>query len=160
LARVITVVATSDLEWVLISDQELDVTAVTAWASRDSCGALVLFCGTVRSSSSTGEDIIALEYDTSVELAEPRIAEVIAAARTRWPAIEAVAVHHRIGRVELGGVTVVVAVSSPHRGEAFAAGQYCIDTVKASVPMWKKELWDGGSIWSQEATTIAPVTDS
>jgi len=146
-------------DWVHVGPEVLDVVAIDAWAMRDSCGALVTFCGAVRVSSSTGNDIIALEYDTDDGLAVSRIAEVIAEARSRWPQVEAVAVHHRTGRVELGGVTVVVAVSSPHRREAFDAAQYCIDTVKATVPMWKREIWEGGSIWSQEAAPITSVKD-
>jgi molybdopterin synthase catalytic subunit len=144
-------------DWVVVTEAPLALAEIQHWVARDTCGAVVTFCGTVRNSSSTGQDIIALEYETSDELAEPRIAEVITEARRRWPMVEAIAVHHRVGRVDLGEVTVVVAVSSPHRGEAFEAGQYCIDTVKATVPMWKREIWEGGSVWSPEATPIADV---
>jgi len=147
-------------EWVLITAEPLDTDAASRWATRDSCGALVTFAGTVRDSSTMGNDIIALEYDTHEDHARTRAMEVIAEVRRRWPEIEAVAVHHRTGRVELGGVTVVVAVSSPHRREAFEAGQFCIDTVKATVPMWKREIWEGGSAWSAQATPISSPSDS
>ena len=147
-------------EWVRVSDEPLSTDALTSWVTRPNCGAVVTFSGIVRESSTTGHDIVALEYDTSEVLARPRIAEVIRAARSRWPAIEAVAIHHRVGRAELGEVTVAVAVSSPHRADAFAAAQFCIDTVKTTVPMWKREHWEGGSVWSQEATPLADVTDS
>lgn len=148
-----------DREWVRITTAPLDVEGATQWVMRDTCGAVVTFCGTVRTSSSTGHEITALEYETSDDHAERRVRDVITDARRRWPEIDAVVVHHRTGRVELGDVTVVVAVSSPHRAEAFAAGQYCIDTVKATVPMWKREHWDGGSTWSQEATPIATIRE-
>ncbi len=147
----------STREWVLISDDPLAVDELTQWVVRDRCGAVVTFCGTVRNSSSTGHDIVALQYETSTELATSRIGLVVAEARTRWPSIEAVAVHHRVGRVELQGVVVVVAVSAPHRAEAFEAAQYCIDTVKTTVPMWKREIWEGGSHWSEDAQPIVDV---
>jgi molybdopterin synthase catalytic subunit len=111
----------------------------------------------VRNSSTTGHDITSLEYETDVELAEARLTEVVGEARSRWAELGAVAVHHRIGAVELGGPTVVVAVSSPHRHEAFEAAEYLIDTVKSSVPMWKREVWEGGSTWSEEAHDIVSV---
>lgn len=146
-------------EWISVGPDPLAVADVGAWVVSPRCGATVTFCGTVRESSTTGQDIVALEYDTSDDLAHTRIREVIAELRRRWPDVEAVAVHHRTGRVELGEVTVVVAVSAPHRQEAFAAGQFCIDAVKATVPMWKREIWEGGSAWSAEATPIADVGD-
>jgi molybdopterin synthase catalytic subunit len=121
---------------------------------------VVTFCGTARSSSTTGHEIQALEYETSVELAESRIAEVVALARTRWPEIGAVAVHHRVGLVGLMEPAVVVVVSSPHRQEAFEAARFCIDTVKRCVPMWKREIWEGGAAWSAEAQPILSVDDA
>jgi molybdopterin synthase catalytic subunit len=98
-----------------------------------------------------------LEYETDVKLAEARLAEVVGEARSHWTDLGAVAVHHRIGTVELGEPTVVVAVSSPHRLEAFEAAKYLIDTVKNCVPMWKREVWEGGSAWSEEAHDIVSV---
>jgi molybdopterin synthase catalytic subunit len=151
-------VAAAERDWIEVTAEELNVADISAWATRPQCGALVTFCGTVRNSSSTGQDIIALEYDTADDLARSRMGAVVAEARRRWPDIEAIAAHHRTGRVELGGVVVVVVVSSPHRREAFAAAEYCIDTIKTTVPMWKREHWVGGSVWSQEATPIADVT--
>jgi molybdopterin synthase catalytic subunit len=100
-----------------------------------------------------------LEYETSVELAYESIAKVVATARSRWPMLAAVAIHHRIGRVELGETAVIVVVSCPHRREAFEAAQFCIDTLKQSVPMWKRELWDGGSAWSDDSHDILEVPD-
>ena len=154
---VVCVQVASTREWVLITDTLLSLEEVTDWVVRESCGAVVTFCGTVRNSSTTGHEIVALEYETSEELATSRIGTVIREARSRWPTIEAVAVHHRVGRVERQGFVVVVAVSAPHRGEAFEAAQFCIDTVKTTVPMWKREIWDGGSVWSQEAQPIVDV---
>ncbi len=150
---------TSTTEWVRVSASALSPDELTAWAVRPDCGAVVTFCGTARSSSTTGHVIQALEYETSVELAEARMAEVVAVARERWPEVGAVVIHHRVGRVALTEPAVVVAVSSPHRQEAFAAAQYCIDAVKRCVPMWKREMWNGGSAWSEEAEPILRVND-
>ena len=151
--------STPVLDWVSVTSSTLSPDELSAWVSRPSCGAIVTFCGTVRSSSTTGHDITSLEYETSQELAEGRIADIIGVARSRWPELGAVAVHHRIGRVDLGGAAVVVAVSSPHRQEAFEAAKFCIDAVKTAVPMWKREVWEGGSIWSEETSDIVSVRD-
>jgi molybdopterin synthase catalytic subunit len=119
----------------------------------------VTFSGIVRDHSSSRDNVIALEYDTDSELATRRLHAVVEEARRRWPELGRVAIHHRIGRVELSVPTVVVAVSAPHRDVAFEAGRFCIDALKASVPMWKRELWEGGSAWSDEASPIANARD-
>ena len=149
----------SIVDWVSVTPSPLSSDELVAWAVRPECGAVVTFCGTARSSSTTGHEIQALEYETSVELAEARIAEVVASARSRWPEIGAVAIHHRVGVVTVTEPAVVVVVSSPHRREAFEAAQFCIDTVKRCVPMWKREVWEGGSAWSEEAQEIVSVDD-
>jgi molybdopterin synthase catalytic subunit len=153
------VTVSSIADWVSVSSSPLSSDDLVAWAVRPECGAVVTFCGTARSSSTTGHEIQALEYETSVELAEARIAEVVASARSRWPELGAVAIHHRVGVVALTEPAVVIAVSSPHRLEAFEAAQFCIDTVKRCVPMWKREIWEGGSAWSEEAQPIASIDD-
>lgn len=147
------------LDWVSVSPSELSVGDLTAWAVRPNCGAVVTFCGTARNNSAAHDEIEALEYETSEELAEKSILEIITAARNRWPAIGAMAIHHRTGRVSLSEAAVVVAVSSPHRQEAFEAAQFCIDTLKESVPMWKREIWSGGSAWSTDARTILKIRE-
>jgi molybdopterin synthase catalytic subunit len=151
--------ATPTTDWVYISASPLSADEITAWVSRPECGAVVTFCGTVRSTSPGHDDVLALEYETSPELAEGRIGEVVTEARQRWPSLGAIAIHHRVGRVELGGAAVVVAVSAPHRQEAFEAAQYCIDTVKECVPMWKREFWPGGSAWSEDRRPIIGVQE-
>jgi molybdopterin synthase catalytic subunit len=145
--------------WVAVTSDQLSLNDLTAWVARPNCGAVVTFSGVVRDNSSAREDVLALEYETSVELAEKRIHELIVEARVRWPSLEAVAIHHRIGRVELSDATVIVAVSSPHRDDAFEAARYCIDTLKVSVPMWKREIWEGGSAWSDDASPILNAQD-
>lgn len=145
--------------WIDVTTTSLSPDFLTAWATRPECGAVVTFCGTVRRSSTTHDNVEALEYETDETMARLRMAQIVTAARRRWPMIEAVAIHHRVGMVELGETAVVVAVSSPHRGDAFAAAQFCIDTLKASVPLWKRELWEGGSAWSSDAKEIAEVPE-
>ncbi|HVA53414.1 MAG TPA: molybdenum cofactor biosynthesis protein MoaE [Acidimicrobiales bacterium] len=145
--------------WVLVTSDHLSLDALTTWATRPNCGAVVTFSGVVRDNSSARENVLALEYETSTELAESRIQEVIDEARSRWPALEAVAIHHRTGRVELSEPTVIVAVSSPHRDDAFDAARYCIDTLKVTVPLWKREIWDGGSAWSDDSSPILNARD-
>jgi len=146
-------------DWISITENPLSPDELSNWVIRPNCGAVVTFSGIVRDHSSTRENVIALEYETNSELAEQRLRDVVDEARARWPALERVAIHHRIGRVELSVSTVVVSVSAPHRDAAFAAAQFCIDALKASVPMWKRELWEGGSAWSDETSPIGNARD-
>lgn len=143
----------------MVSDAPLVPEELTNWAAQPDCGAIVTFCGTARNSSTREHIIEALEYDTSVELAEDRLSQVITLARSRWPVLGAVAIHHRIGIVKLLEPAVVIVVSAPHRGAAYEASQFCIDTVKKCVPMWKREMWQGGSEWSAEHHELLSVSD-
>ena len=147
------------LDWVSVASAPLSAVELTTWATRANCGAVVTFAGTVRDNSHDLENIEALEYETDVQLAEGRIVDIIAEALIRWPMLGAVAIHHRMGRVELSESAVVIVVSAPHRGAAFDAAQFCIDAVKSCVPMWKRELWRGGSTWSEEGKTIMRVQE-
>ncbi|MHB8378349.1 MAG: molybdenum cofactor biosynthesis protein MoaE [Acidimicrobiales bacterium] len=151
--------STPTSNWVLVTPDPLSLDGLTSWATRRNCGAVVTFSGVVRDNSSARDHVLALEYETSVDLAEKRIHEVIDEARVRWRSLEAVAIHHRIGRVELSDETVIVAVSAPHRDDAFDAARFCIDTLKVSVPMWKREVWEGGSAWSDDASPIVNARD-
>lgn len=146
-------------DWLSITEQPLSPDELSNWVIRPNCGAVVTFSGIVRDHSDSRENVVALEYDTDANLAERRLRDVVAEARTRWPSLERIAIHHRIGRVDLSVSTVVVALSAPHRDVAFDAARYCIDALKASVPMWKRELWDGGSAWSDETTPIGNARD-
>lgn len=116
-------------------------------------GAVVLFLGTVREMTK-GRQTLALDYEAYPEMALSKMQELDKEARERWPVI-ASGIIHRTGRLELGDISVAVAVSSPHRGQAFEAGQFLIDELKVRVPIWKKENWsDGTTEWvhpSQES---------
>lgn len=149
--------STSVSTWVSVSEAVLSSEELSAWAVRPHCGAVVTFCGVVRDYSRERDGVLALEYETSPPLAEQRIIEIVAVAREKWRSLGAVAIHHRIGRVELSDTTVVVVVSSPHRSDAFDAARFCIDALKGSVPMWKREVWEGGSAWSEETSPLLDV---
>ena len=134
-------------DWIAISELPLPVDTAWRWVSLPDCGGIVTFCGTVRDHSEGRTGVTSLEYETYEEHVVPRLAAVAAAARDRWPEIGRLVMLHRVGRLEVGGIAVVVAVSTPHRAEAFSASQFCIDTLKHTVPIWKRETWHGGSDW-------------
>ncbi|HVB70900.1 MAG TPA: molybdenum cofactor biosynthesis protein MoaE [Acidimicrobiales bacterium] len=149
--------STSTTDWIHISTSEISAEELTTWATRAESGAVVTFCGTVRDRDDDRDDVIALEYETDPTLAEARIRAIVATARARWPELAAVAVHHRVGRVDLLHAAVVVAVSSPHRREAFEAAEFCIDTLKESVPIYKRDVWSTGSDWSSDTRPVVDV---
>jgi len=119
------------------SQRVLDAVASTA------AGAVVLFLGTTREWTK-GRRTLWLDYECYPELAQRKLEELEAEARRRWPIVECRIVH-RLGRVDLAEASVAVAVSSPHRRDAFEAGQWLIDTLKEVVPIWKQEHWEDGS---------------
>jgi len=143
--------------WIGVAPGDLPVGDATDWAVRPDCGAVVLFSGTARDHSADREGVHKLEYEAYDEQVVPRLLAVVDEARVRWPEIGRVALLHRVGEVPIGASAVVVAVSAPHRPEAFAAARFCIDALKASVPIWKREAWDGGESWGLEAQHLTDV---
>ena len=125
----------------------IDYHALTESVRRPGCGAVCLFLGTVR--DLTGDDVTAfLEYEAYPPMAEKKLADIEADVRRRWP-VGDVALVHRLGKLAVGEISVAVAVSSPHRAEAFEAGRFAIDTLKQVVPVWKKDVApDGSTTWS------------
>lgn len=124
----------------------IDYAALTESVRSDQAGAVVLFLGTVREMTD-GRQTVALDYDAYPQMAEAKMAGLEAEARERWPVVEA-AIVHRLGHLELGDISVAVAVSAPHRNQAFEAGRFLIDELKIRVPVWKKENWaDGSTEW-------------
>src|ERR1700737_538264 len=111
----------------------------------DADGAVIVFRGAPRRFS-RGRDVVHLEYEAYPEMAEKVMAQIGDEIKTRWP-ISGVAIVHRTGVLEIGQASVAIAVSAPHRGEAFQAAQYAIDRLKQIVPIWKKEVWSDGSQW-------------
>ena len=126
-----------------ITESPIDHAAVTDRVRSNRAGAVCTFLGTVR--EITGDRrTVALSYEAYPEMALKKLAELEAEARRRWPIIEA-AIVHRVGELDLGEVSVAVAVSCPHRGDAFEACRWIIDTLKEVVPIWKKENWEDGA---------------
>lgn len=135
-----------------LTHDEIDYHALTESVRSEQAGAIVLFLGTVRELTA-GRQTVALDYEAYPQMAEAKLAELEADARAKWPVIN-VAIVHRLGHLELGDVSVAVAVSTPHRHQAFEAGQYLIDRLKVVVPIWKKENWsDGTTEWVHPGVT-------
>jgi MoaE-MoaD fusion protein len=128
-----------------ISDTPLDLGAAVAEAASDEAGAVATFVGTVRRSS-RGRDVLYLEYEAFEEMAEPMLAR-LAGELTAKHGLCNVAIHHRVGKVEIGEASVVIAVSAAHRAAALAACREAIDTLKTTIPLWKKEVYADGEEW-------------
>lgn len=143
--------------WVGLTTEPLPIGRVTDWVARADCGAVVVFSGNARDHSVGRSGVHRLEYEAYEEHVTPRLALIADDARARWPTLGRLALIHRIGVLAVGESAVVVAASAPHRGEAFAAAQHLIDTLKATVPIWKRESWDGGESWGLEAQHLAEV---
>jgi molybdopterin synthase catalytic subunit/molybdopterin converting factor small subunit len=126
-------------------DGPVDLEAVLAEVADEQAGALATFEGTVRRQS-RGREVIALEYEAYGGMAEKVMAEIADGVKTRYELCE-VAVAHRVGRCEVGEVSVAIAVSAPHRQDALSACRDVIDELKERVPLWKKELYEGGEEW-------------
>ena len=129
----------------LLSDAPLSLDRVVDEVRSDSAGAIATFTGTTRKES-RGRDVSYLEYEAYEGMAEQTMAEIAEELTQRYD-LGAVAIHHRIGRVDIGDTSVVIAVSAPHRGDALAACKDAIDTLKVRVPLWKKEVYAGGEEW-------------
>jgi molybdopterin synthase catalytic subunit len=131
---------------IAITDKSLDHAAITESVRSTAAGAVCSFLGTVR--EMTGDRRTAsLDYEAYPDMALKKMGELEAEARRRWPIIEAALVH-RVGHLDLGEISVVVAVSCPHRHQAFEACRWLIDSLKEVVPIWKKEVWaDGTEEW-------------
>jgi molybdopterin synthase catalytic subunit len=129
-----------------LTHEAIDYQSLTELVRRYQCGAVVTFLGTVRDLTD-GQITTALDYEAYPGMAEKKMAEIEQETRTRWPVGE-MAMVHRLGHLNVGEVSVVVAVSCPHRGDAFEACRYAIDRLKELVPIWKKENWaDGRTEW-------------
>ncbi|MDH3211278.1 MAG: molybdenum cofactor biosynthesis protein MoaE [Myxococcales bacterium] len=128
-----------------ISERPLDVSSVVARVSGAGIGGIVSFVGTVRDRA-RGRSIRHLEYEAYPEMAEREMQKIVDEAGRRWPGSR-VAIAHRAGHLEVGEIAVVVVAAAPHRAEAFAACRFAIDTLKQTVPIWKKEIATDGEFW-------------
>jgi len=128
-----------------ITTAALDPRRLIERVRKDESGAVVLFSGVVRNEN-LGRRVMYLEYDAYTEMAERVMGDIAEEAMRRWP-ITDVAMQHRTGRLEIGETSLLVAVSAPHRKEAFEACHALVDRFKEVVPVWKKEVWEGGEEW-------------
>ena len=128
-----------------LTAEPLDVAAVLREVESANAGAIASFVGTVRRRS-RDRDVLHLDYEAYEEMAEEMLAR-LGAELTERHRLTAVAIHHRLGRVEIGEASVVIAVSAPHRAAALDACREAIETLKTSIPLWKKEVYEGGEEW-------------
>jgi molybdopterin synthase catalytic subunit len=149
--------------WLEITATRLDVGAVYDWSVTDTCGAVVLFSGTVRNHSEGRTGVHTLSYEAFEEEVIPKCREIVAEMKNQWSDLGRIALIHRVGDLKLGESSVLVVVSAPHRPEAFEAARFGIDALKATVPIWKREAWATGSDWAlgaQHVTTVDQVMKS
>jgi molybdopterin synthase catalytic subunit len=128
-----------------VTQKAIDLQELVDFVSDPEAGAIVTFVGTTRNNNE-GRKVIALDYDAYPEMAEKELARIGAQARTQWP-LGRMAIVHRLGPVQITEASVIIAVSSAHREAAFAACRFAIEEIKKTVPIWKKEVYEGGEVW-------------
>ena len=133
-----------------VTHEQLHPERITDRVRKDVNGAVVTFLGVTRNVTG-GRKVLYLEYEAYRPMADHKLVEVVAGMQRNWQ-VEHVAIAHRLGRLEIGDISLVIAVAAPHRKTAFAACQYGVDRIKEIVPIWKKEFYNGGQLWvgSQE----------
>lgn len=132
-------------EFIKIENEPLNTEAAIALVEDAGAGAVNVFIGTVRNQTNS-KHVIGLEFESYIPMALKEMSKIAQQAKDKWP-ITAIAIHHRVGKLKIGELPVVIAVSSPHRKAGFEACQFAIDTLKETVPIWKKELFEDGSHW-------------
>jgi len=128
-----------------IVETPIDIQQVIELVRSDKAGAIDVFIGTVRSKTA-GKKVERLEYDAYDSMVIQEMQKIVNQAKEKWP-VEKMAIHHRKGTLLIGEVAVVIAVSTPHRNDAFEACRFVIETLKKTTPIWKKEIYDGGEEW-------------
>jgi molybdopterin synthase catalytic subunit len=136
----------SDADVFSVVDTPLSADAIAEIVDDPGAGGVVIFSGVVRNQTD-GRPVKFLEYEAHAPMAEAKMREIGAAIRARWAGVRRVAMLHRVGRLEIGESSVLIAVSAAHRGDAFEACRYAIDTLKRTVPVWKKEHFEDGEVW-------------
>ena len=138
----------SQIDQIRLTPESLDAAAAVAFVTDGRAGGIDVFLGTTRAErSADGRELVALDYEAYEQMAGEQLRELARRAREQWPIVKLVLLH-RTGRVAIGEPSVIIAVSTPHRGDAFAACRWLIDTLKKDVAIWKKEVWaDGSGTW-------------
>ncbi|HDN79239.1 MAG TPA: molybdopterin converting factor [Chloroflexi bacterium] len=132
-----------------VTQAPISVDEVVNRVNRPSVGGIVTFVGVVRGES-RGRKVLYLEYEAYPEMAEETLAQIGDEIREKWPQVDDIAIVHRTGKLEVGEVSVVIAVAGAHRQGLFDAARYAIDRIKEIAPIWKKEVWEGGEEWVEE----------
>ena len=138
-----------------ITHDELNTADVEARVHHPGAGAIVVFVGTTRDNTA-GRKVLSLEYEAYRPMADQQLEQVAAEMCERWD-LTGVAISHRLGRLEIGEASLVVAVSSAHRKEAFEACHFSVDRIKQIVPIWKKEFFEGGDVWIGSQADFDPI---
>ncbi len=141
-----------------ITTAPLDTDALVRALDTTGIGAVTTFIGLVRDHN-LGRRVLHLEYEAYDALALRGLDLILTEAATEWPAVR-LAIHHRIGRMEIGEASVAIAAASPHRADAFSASRYAIERIKQIVPIWKHEYFDGGDVWIEGATADLDDTEA
>jgi molybdopterin synthase catalytic subunit len=128
-----------------VTNQPIDLNELLRFVTDPEAGAVATFIGTTRNNNE-GRQVIALDYEGYPEMAEKELRRIGEDAKTKWP-ICRMAITHRLGPVQIGEASVIIAVSSAHRDAAFAACRFAIEEIKKTVPIWKKEVFEGGEVW-------------
>jgi molybdopterin synthase catalytic subunit len=128
-----------------VTDRPIDLDELIRHVTDPEAGAIVPFIGTTRNNNE-GRKVIALDYEAYPEMAEKELARIGNDAAKKWPICK-MAIVHRLGPVQIGEASVVIVVSSAHRDAAFAASRFAIEEIKKTVPIWKKEIFEGGEVW-------------
>ena len=136
----------AEADLIAVTTEPLSERAMADAVADPGAGAIGLFSGVVRNNTG-GRQTKYLEYEAYTPMAEAKMREIATMLRSRWPGLRRIAIVHRIGRLEIGESSVMIAVSSPHRREAFEACHLAIDTLKETVPVWKKEYFEDGEVW-------------
>jgi molybdopterin synthase catalytic subunit len=158
------VASDGDERWtVSLGHEPLSVDAAAHWVALERCGAIVTFSGTTRDHSHSPDGsgrsgVRWMDYEAYEQPAIDRMARIAVSVCERWSDTGRVWIAHRLGRVDTAAMSVVVAVSAPHRPGAFEATRFAIDQVKATVPIWKQEFWDGGQAWAADTSDITDIS--
>jgi molybdopterin synthase catalytic subunit len=130
---------------IILTNNELDIQAALNWVMVPGCGGIDVFIGTVREFTK-GRRVIRLEFEAYEKMAVSEIQKLADEALQRWP-VQRIAIQHRVGVLHIGEMPVIIAVAAAHRDAAFEACRFLIDTLKKTVPIWKKEVFDDGEVW-------------
>lgn len=141
-----------------ITTAPLDTGALVQALDKSGIGAVTTFIGLVRDHN-LGRRVLHLEYEAYEALALRGLDLIVTEAASQWPTVR-LAIHHRIGRMEIGEASVAIAVASPHRADAFSASRYAIERIKQIVPIWKHEYFEGGDMWIEGATADPDNTEA